>query len=81
MLVLSQDKVCEKRSITSLGMSVMSLSPLSEVFVVHSVGKSFSTDSNSLKDSVTSQLLHDQMGINYTYARKKRRKEEKINKL
>ncbi len=52
-------------------------SPLSKVFVVHSVGKSFSADSNPLKDSVTSQLMHDQMGINYTYVRQKKKKQKK----
>ena len=55
-------------------MTVMSLSPLSEVVVVHSVGKSFSTDSNSLKHSVTFELRHYQVSINQAYVRQKKKK-------
>ncbi len=41
--------------------------PFSKIFVVHPVGKSLPTDSNSFEDSIASQLMHHQMGFDFTW--------------
>lgn len=42
------------------------LSPQFEVRIHHSVGETFTTDTNAFKYTVTSELMHDQMGVDHT---------------
>lgn len=52
----------------SLGLDSMNHSPLSELLVDKTIGKTFSTDSDPLQYPVTPQLMHDHVGINHSRA-------------
>lgn len=48
--------------------------PVFKVWVDHSVGKAFATNTNTFKHTVTSQLVHDKVGVDETC-----RKNQKYN--